>query len=108
MPRSIPIDLRSIVYCVAIRQGGDVEWSFLWQRYKRTQVATVREQILSALSCTREVWLLSRMLELSLNETSGIRTQDATAVFSTVASNEVGFFVAQTFFEQNIDRIYAQ
>lgn len=91
-----------------MRNGGDVEWNFLWQRYQHTQVASVRDLILRSLGCTREVWLLSRYLELSLNETSGIRTQDAGSVFGSVAAGEVGFFVAQTFFEQNIDAIYAQ
>lgn len=96
------------MYCTAVRNGGEAEWNFLWTRYKRTNVASVRDLILRSMTCTREVWLLIRYLDRSLNETSGIRKQDATAVFGNVAANEVGYFVARDFFEQNIDSIYMQ
>lgn len=104
---SIPIDLRQIVYCTAVRKGGAAEWDFLWSRYRHSNVASVRDLILRSLGCSREVWLLSRYLDMSLNATSGIRKQDATQLFSNVAGNDVGFFVARDFFEQKIDALFA-
>lgn len=36
----IPVDLRHVIYCNAIRQGRDKEWNFLWKRYKKSNVAS--------------------------------------------------------------------
>lgn len=57
---SVPLDLRSVVYCTAIRNGGDKEWNFLWNRYTKSNVGTEKTLILSALGCSREIWLLQR------------------------------------------------
>lgn len=95
-----------MIYCNAIKYGGEAEWDFLWQRYLKSNVAGERNSILHALGYSREVWLLSRYLDYSLNETAGIRNQDADSVFDSVARNEVGFFLAKAFFEQNIQRLH--
>jgi hypothetical protein len=56
----IPPDLRSVVYCSALRNGGEDEWNFLWDQYKKTNVATDQVLILSALGCTSNTSLLNR------------------------------------------------
>lgn len=61
--------------------------------------------IISALTCSREQWLLSRYLDWSLNSTL-VRKQDAAIVFSGVAKEEVGFYLARNFFYDRIDDIY--
>jgi hypothetical protein len=53
-------DLRSVVYCVALMDGGEDEWNFLWDQYKRTDVSTEQVLILTALGCARNSNLLNR------------------------------------------------
>lgn len=100
------MDLRSVVYCTAVRLGGESEWRFLWQRYAESNVGSERALILSALGCSREVWLLQRYLNWTLDESSGVRKQDRTHVFGSVARNDVGFLYAKSFFYDKIDEIH--
>ncbi|XP_018306529.1 aminopeptidase N isoform X2 [Mycetomoellerius zeteki] len=83
-------NLRRVVYCTAIRVGGQSEWEFAWQRYLGTNVGSEKDLLLQALACTREIWLLNRYLDWAVTENSGIRKQDATRVFGSVAHNIVG------------------
>ncbi|XP_035717445.1 aminopeptidase N-like isoform X1 [Vespa mandarinia] len=83
-------NLKSVVYCTAIRAGSQVEWEFAWQRYLNTNVGSEKDLLLQALGCSREVWILSRYLDWAVTENSGIRKQDATRVFGSVARNIIG------------------
>ncbi|CAG9861266.1 unnamed protein product [Phyllotreta striolata] len=101
----IPKDLRGTVYCTTLKDGGELEWDFLWQKYQNSNVATEKTSILNYLGCTQEIWLLSRYLEWSLNDTT-IRRQDTGSVFGSVATNDVGYFIAKNFFYENVDKIF--
>ncbi|KAG5673914.1 hypothetical protein PVAND_003915 [Polypedilum vanderplanki] len=101
----IPLNLRPVIYCTAIRLGNENHWKFLWQRYVNSNVGAEKSMIISALSCSREQWVLSRYLEWSLNSTL-VRKQDASFVFSGIAREEIGFFLAKSFFFDRIDDIY--
>ncbi|ETN63860.1 protease m1 zinc metalloprotease [Anopheles darlingi] len=103
----VPLNLRPTVYCNAIRSGRETQWNFLWQRYLRSNVGSEKIMIISALACTREVWLVERFLHWSLNGTSGVRKQDTTILFSGVAQNDVGFHLAKNFFIERIDDIHS-
>lgn len=56
----VDVNLRSTIYCNAIRYGGVDEWDFAYQKYKTSNVATEKAVLLLALSCSRDVWVLSR------------------------------------------------
>ncbi|XP_060526595.1 aminopeptidase N-like [Cylas formicarius] len=101
----VPKDLRGVVYCTALKHGGESEWDFLWQQYQTSNVATEKNTMLSVLGCTREIWLLSRYLQWSLDD-SKIRRQDSSSVFSAVARNDVGYFIAKNFFFDNVNEIF--
>lgn len=103
---SVPLDLRSVVYCTAIRNGGDREWQFLWNRYTKSNVGTEKTLILSALGCSREIWLLQRYLDWTLDESTGVRKQDRATVFKNVARNDAGLLLAKSFLFDNIEEIY--
>ena len=105
--RNNPIspNLKSVVYCTAIRVGGQAEWEFTWQRYLETNVGSEKDLLLHALGCTRETWLLSRYLDWALTENSGIRKQDVTRVFGSVSSNIVGQPLAFNYFRNKWDRL---
>lgn len=102
----VPLDLRSVVYCTAIRHGSDKEWQFLWERYTNSNVGTEKSLILSSLGCSREIWLLQRYLDWTLDESTGVRKQDRSIVFGGVARNDVGLLLAKSFLFDNIDNLY--
>lgn len=103
---SVPVDLRAVTYCTAIRQGGDREWKFLWTRYGKSNVGSERAMILNSLGCSREIWLLQRYLDWTLDESTGVRKQDRSIVFSTVAHNDIGFLLAKSFLYDKVDQIH--
>lgn len=104
----IPTNLRSVVYCTAIRNGYENEWNFLWERYRSSGVASEKQTILSSLGCAREPWILQRYLEWGFDESenSEIRKQDAFIVFASVAHNVVGYPLAKDYLMKNIAKIY--
>lgn len=91
-------NLKGVVYCTAIRMGGQIEWDFAWQRYRATNVGSEKDLLLQALGCTRETWLLNRYLDWAITENSGIRKQDVARVFGSVASNIIGQPIAFNYF----------
>ncbi|XP_050293862.1 aminopeptidase Ey-like [Anthonomus grandis grandis] len=98
-------DLREVVYCTAIRDGGQDEWDFAWNRYLNTNVASDKEILLNALSCSKEIWILSRFLEWSITDNSAIRKHDTARVFASIAENPVGRDLAYKFLKVNWSRI---
>ncbi|KAJ8968398.1 hypothetical protein NQ317_007791 [Molorchus minor] len=98
-------DLRGVVYCTSLKHGGEAEWDFLWKRFQSSNVATEKNTMLNALGCSREVWILSRYLDWSLDD-GKIRRQDSSTVFSSVARNDVGYYIAKNFFYDNVKKIF--
>lgn len=103
--RRISPNLKSVVYCTAIRYGGQIEWDFAWNRYLETNVGSEKEILLHALGCSREIWILSRYLDWAITENSGIRKQDTTRVFSAVADNVIGQSLVFNYFRHNWARL---
>ncbi|XP_012252261.2 uncharacterized protein LOC105683883 [Athalia rosae] len=80
----IPPNIRSAVYCTAIKYGGDAEWQFLWDRYTKTNYGSEQVVILNALGCSRNATTLQAYLFSAIQTDQGIRRQDSSAVFSSV------------------------
>lgn len=93
----IPPNLKRAVVCVAIREGGEKEWNFAFERYKISNVGSEKDMLLASMACTQEAWILGQYLRMSINASSGIRKADSYSVFSRVASNSVGRFLAFDF-----------
>lgn len=98
-------NLKGVVYCTAIRMGGQIEWDFAWQQYRATNVGSEKDLLLQALGCTRETWLLNRYLDWAITENSGIRKQDVARVFGSVASNVIGQPIAFNYFRNKWTRL---
>lgn len=98
-------NLKSVVYCTAVRTGGEKEWNFIWKRYLESNVGSEKDLLLYALGCTRETWLLSRYLDWAVTEKSGIRKQDVTRVFGSVASNIIGQPLAFNYIRERWSRL---
>lgn len=46
------------MYCTAIRKGGAKEWKFAWDRFMKTNIGTEQKELLEALGCTEDIWIL--------------------------------------------------
>ncbi|XP_050293871.1 aminopeptidase N-like isoform X2 [Anthonomus grandis grandis] len=93
-------NIRSIIYCTAIREGSTVEWDFVYERFLETTSPTEKNILLDALGCTKLKWLLSRYLDKLIDGYS-IRIQDADRVFESVARNEEGSMIAFDFLRKH-------
>jgi len=102
----VDVNLKYQTYCNAIDEGGEEEWNFAWERYQNSYVASEKATILSSLACTKEVWLLNRYLNMSINSDSGVRKQDGSKVLGNVALNTVGRYLAFDFVQQEWDNIF--
>ncbi|XP_016983809.1 aminopeptidase N-like [Drosophila rhopaloa] len=102
----VPVNFRTTVYCSAIRYGTDEDWEFLWTRYKKSNVDSEKQTILTTLGCSKEVWILQRYLEMAFDSKGAIRKQDSSLCFQAVASGQVGFLLAKKYLIDNVDFIY--
>ncbi|KAH9512377.1 hypothetical protein Btru_039352 [Bulinus truncatus] len=102
---SIDPNLRRTIYCSAIRAGGVKEWNFGLEMYKESDVASEKVNLLSALSCSNEPWILNNFMQLTLEEHSPIRKQDALKVVTYVSANTVGRSLAWNFFRGNFNKL---
>lgn len=70
---SVPVNIRAVVYCTAIAEGGEAEWNFLWQKYLAENVATEQVVILAALGCSLDKTILEvrRITTCSVIQKSG-------------------------------------
>lgn len=102
---SISPNLRSIVYCTAIKYGDQTEWDFAWERYQKTTVSSEKEILLSAMGCSRETWILMRFLERSLTDDYGIRKHDVFRVFHAVSGNVLGQPIVFHFIRKNWEQL---
>lgn len=102
------MNVRSAIYCTAIREGDDREWNFLWERYLNSNVGAEKAMILSTLGCTKQPSLLIRYLEWAHDPKSAIRKQDSSTVFTSIASSSTGYLIARDYLFQNIKQIYEQ
>ncbi|BFF91848.1 aminopeptidase N [Drosophila madeirensis] len=102
----VPLNLRGTIYCTSIRHGSDSDWEFLWARYKNSNVAAEKRTILTALGCSREVWILQRYLEMTYDPNQAIRKQDSMWAFQAIAFNEVGSLLAKKYFMDNVNFLY--
>ena len=90
----------------AVKQGGEEEWNFGWERYKKSNVGSEKAALLGALSCTQETWLLNKYLNMSLTSGSGIRQQDGLTVVSKIASTTAGRDLAFDYVRDQFPVVY--
>lgn len=104
----ILFSLRPIVYCVAIQEGSDEEFLFLWNRLKVEQVSSEVENLLHGLSCTRDrsriVWFLNQHLK----NQSVIREQDMPSSIRNVARSQYGYPITWLWLQENWSQLFAK
>ncbi|KAK7475553.1 hypothetical protein BaRGS_00033186, partial [Batillaria attramentaria] len=97
-PDSNPISpaLRSRVYCTALEKGDESDWFFALSRYRQEESPNEKRLLLRSLACSSRVWILSTLLEMSL-EGVDIKRDNAISVIGWVAQNPVGTRLAWDF-----------
>ncbi|KPM02452.1 aminopeptidase-like protein 1 [Sarcoptes scabiei] len=103
--RSVPTNIRDIVYSAGIEHGTDREWNFSWRKYLNTTIVSEKRLLLGVLGSTRNIHLLSIYLQSSLNR-SLVRPQDFYYVIQNVARNPYGRDLAWKFVRSNWHTIY--
>ncbi|XP_015790545.1 aminopeptidase N [Tetranychus urticae] len=98
-------NLRGDVVCFGIQWGTEKDWQWVWEQYLSASTATEKEYLMRGLACSREPWLLNRYLEMSLDDSSGIRKQDGSTVFRAIATSGYGRDIAFNFFRNKWDKI---
>ncbi|XP_033121289.1 aminopeptidase N-like isoform X2 [Anneissia japonica] len=98
----IASDLRSVIYCTAVKSGDQNEWYFVLDQYQKSQVAGEQDNLRYALSCSQEPWALSTYLNFTMGS-EVIRPQDWVSAVNEVAKNPVGTPLAWNFFRENWD-----
>lgn len=98
-------NLRSTVYCNAIAFGGEEEWNFAWEQFRKATVVNEADKLRSALACSKEVWILNRYLSYTLNP-DYIRKQDATSTIISIADNVVGQTLVWDFVRSNWKKLF--
>lgn len=103
--QSVPPNLRSVVYCTGVGQGTEDDWNTVWERYQNETSPSERNTLLKALGCSREPWILSRLMRLALDPSKGIRLQDSVTAL-TLAANNFGREIYFNFVRDQYDTIY--
>lgn len=81
----IPPDVKSTVLCTAVRNGGEGEWDYIYDRYLNGPI-TDRPLALDALGCTDRLWIISRFLDYTLIQNK-VRKQDVNQAFRSLLRN---------------------
>ncbi|XP_018012073.1 aminopeptidase N [Hyalella azteca] len=100
----IPGLVRYTVLCTGVAEAEEDAWSGLLSIALASPPAQ-RSHLLSALACTRHLWLLDRYLWLAFSADSGIRKHEAPSIVADVAGQPAGRALAWRFLRTNWQRI---
>ncbi|XP_015667388.1 aminopeptidase N [Protobothrops mucrosquamatus] len=100
-------NLRSAVYCSAIRTGSLEDWDFAWKMFRQAPVISEADKLRAALTCSQTPWILQRYLQYTLDPNM-IRRQDAMSTINSIASNVVGQSLAWDFVRMNWKTLFQQ
>lgn len=99
----IPVDLTPVVYCSAIAEGSEVEWTFLWNKFLTGNVAAETEVILNALGCTKKSDLMKEYFKLILSD--NIRLQDKHLALDSTMTYQQNCELLFEFVSENYDEM---
>ncbi|XP_036888172.1 aminopeptidase Q [Sturnira hondurensis] len=95
----IPYPIKTVVLCYGIALGSDKEWDFLLSIYANNTKEEEKIQLIYAMSCSKDPWILNRFMEYAIS-TSPFSFND-TNIIEVVAASEVGRYVAKDFLVNN-------
>ena len=98
-------DLRSAVYGIVAKHGGEKEYKIFLDKYKKEEMHEEKNRLAGALSVFKSPKLLKQTLNFSISK--DVRKQDFYSVFSGVAVNPAGRDLSFEFIKNNWDTILA-
>uniref|UniRef100_A0A8D8PR26 Aminopeptidase n=1 Tax=Cacopsylla melanoneura TaxID=428564 RepID=A0A8D8PR26_9HEMI len=94
-------------FCIHIRKGTRSDWDELYNLYPTCTSVDVQQMLRAALACTKDPEILTHYLKVAhMGNDSKIATEDASAVFTSVIDQPMGFKPAKDFLFNNTDKIY--
>ncbi|KAL7633447.1 UNVERIFIED_CONTAM: hypothetical protein RMT77_016318 [Armadillidium vulgare] len=98
--KTIPVNLRSIVYNFGLKESGEEEWDILYDRFTKSLNAQEKSKMLKALTSSKDLWICSRFLDLGKNS-SVVRRQDFLTMITYTAYNPSCLQTAWNFIRLN-------
>ncbi|XP_023447130.1 aminopeptidase Q isoform X2 [Dasypus novemcinctus] len=95
----IPYPIKNVILCYGIALGSDKEWDFLLNIYTKQTNEEERIQLIHAMSCSKDPWILNRYMEYAI--TTSTFNFNETNVIEFVADSEVGRYIAKDFLVNN-------
>ncbi|KAM8777639.1 aminopeptidase Q [Rhynchonycteris naso] len=95
----MPYPIQTEILCYGIALGSDKEWDFLLSIYNNNTVEEERIQLIFAMSCSKDPWILNRYMEYAI--TTSPFNFNGTNIIEVVAASEVGRYVAKDFLVNN-------
>ncbi|XP_077090151.1 thyrotropin-releasing hormone-degrading ectoenzyme-like [Siphateles boraxobius] len=98
----IPPNVRDIVYCTGVSLMDEDVWEFIWMKFHSSTAISEKKVLLEALTCSGNVFLLNRLLNLSLTSDL-VPDQDVIDVIIHVGRNPLGRHLAWRYFREKWD-----
>ncbi|XP_073942541.1 uncharacterized protein [Choristoneura fumiferana] len=96
--------IRRNVYVVGVREGGQQDFNFILSRFRASNLAHDKLEMLRAMGATRDPALLTRYLELTL--TDEVRSHDKANSFNyALLGNKENAYTVLQFVKNNIDEM---
>ncbi|XP_073817389.1 membrane alanyl aminopeptidase [Musca autumnalis] len=80
--KPVPVNIRSSVYCTAMREGTEADFDKLFNKFLTETVATEVTLILNALGCVKDTKLVSKFFHIIVSDQ--VRRQDKSAALSAL------------------------
>ncbi|XP_069962085.1 membrane alanyl aminopeptidase-like [Bactrocera oleae] len=78
----VPVNIRSVVYCNALRYGNESDYDTLFNKFLTSNSATERTLILNTLGCVKDETLIQKYFNAILSD--DIRRQDKSSALSSL------------------------
>lgn len=100
----VPVNIRSIVYCTAMREADEKDFEKLYNKFKTESVATEETLLLTSLGCVRNKNLVNRYFQMVLSPE--IRRQDKSSALSSLyTSNNENVETVFDLVDQNVEQL---
>lgn len=90
----VPVDIRQVVYCTAVRNGDKDTYAWLWNRYLNEQMATEQTLLLNSMGCVQDEQVLATHLNNVFS--TAVRKQDKSSAFSATTA----------YHDDNVDSVF--
>lgn len=101
--KAVPVNIRSVVYCSAMREGSEADFDKLFAKFKTETVATEETLILNSLGCVKDQKLVTKFFNLIITD---VRRQDMSSALSSLyTENNENVEVVFDLVDANLDKL---